>query len=171
MMPKVTARTASFPRVLISLAFLLCLTACGYRLAGTVELPPQLATINLVTNDFREIQRKALVRTLQSAGASLVEQSNADAIRLTVTLDSPADRQLATSASSGTVVRRITRNLTYALHSADGKVVSPAQTLSQQVDISLNADSLLASNQERDNAVVNLEQALYRRLVLQLTRI
>jgi LPS-assembly lipoprotein len=171
MMPRVTARTTSFPRVLISLAFLLCLTACGYRLAGTVELPPQLATINLETNNFKEIQRKALVRTLQSAGASLVEQSDTDAIRLTVTLDSPPDRQLATSASSGNIVKRITRNLTYALHSADGKVVSPAQNLSQQADISLNADSLLASNQERDNAVVNLEQALYRRLVLQLTRI
>jgi outer membrane lipopolysaccharide assembly protein LptE/RlpB len=171
MMPRVTARTASFSRVLISLAFLLYLTACGYRLAGTVELPPQLATINLITNDFREIQRKALVRTLQTAGASLVEQSNADAIRLTVTLDSPPDRQLATSASSGTIVVRIVRNLTFALHSADGKVVSPAQTVSQQADISLNDDSLLASNQERDNAIVNLEQALYQRLVLQLTRI
>jgi outer membrane lipopolysaccharide assembly protein LptE/RlpB len=171
MMPRVTARTARFPRVLISLAFLLCLTACGYRLAGTVDLPPQLATINLKTIDFKEIQRKALVRTLQSAGASLVEQSDTDSLRLTVTLDSPPDRQMATSASSGTIVRRITRNLTYALHSADGKVVSPAQTLSQQADISLNADSLLASNQERDNAIVNLEQALYRRLVLQLTRI
>ena len=171
MMPRVTARTPSFPRALISLAFLLCLSACGYRLAGTVELPPQLATINLETNNFKEIQRRTLVRTLQAAGASLVDQSDADAIRLTITLDSPPDRQLATSASSGTIVKRITRNLTYALHSADGKVVSPAQTLSQQADISLNADSLLASNQERDSAVAALERALYQRLVLQLTRI
>lgn len=170
-MSRVTATTSSFPRALISLAFLLCLPACGYRLAGTAELPPQLATINLETSNFSEIQRRALVRSLQAAGASLVEQPVADATRLSVTLDSQPDRQVATSASSGTIVVRITRNLTYALHSADGRLVSPAQTLRQQVDISLNDDSLLASGQERDSAVQELERALYQQLIRQLTRI
>jgi len=170
-MPIAFTRTASFPRALIGLAFLICLSACGYRLAGTAVLPPQLATMQLETTNFREIQRRELVRSLESAGASLVEQLDAGVTRLSVTLKSAPDQQVATSASSGTVVRRISRGLTYTLYSADGAVISPAQTLSQSVDVNLSNDSLLASTQERDNAIEQLENALYQRLVLQLTRI
>lgn len=165
------AKTFRLSRPLTGLLLLVCLSACGYRLAGTVELPPQLANIELQTNDFKETQRKELSRSLEAAGANLVENADADAMRLTVTLISPSDQQLATSASSGSVVRRVTRRLTYTLHTPDGEVVSPAQTLSQQVDLNLSNDSLLASSQERDDAIRELERALYQSLVLQLTRI
>ena len=147
------------------------LAGCGYRLAGTAELPAQLETIHLVTKNFSELQTRALRRKLIDSGAQVVEQAGANAATLTVTLNAEPDRQLVSSASSGTTVNRLVRTLDYALSDASGEELLAPGTLRQQVDIELDDDNLLASNQEREAAVLQLEQGLYQQLVRQLTRI
>ena len=81
------------------------------------------------------------------------------------------DRQLVSSASSGATVNRISRSLDFTVKSAGGELLAAAQTLRQQKDIALDDDSLLASNRERENIVLELEQSLFQQLVRQLTRI
>ena len=151
------------------MVILLC--GCGYRLAGTAELPSQLASIQLVTTNFSEAQKRMLARELTSAGANLVEQAGGDVVTLTATLGLEPDRQLVSSASSGTTVNRLSRTLDYTLRTASGKAVGEAQTLRQQVDLELDDDNLLASNREKESAILQLERALYQQLIRQLTRI
>lgn len=152
---------------------LLCassLSACGFRLAGTELLPPQLATIYLQAENFDERQRRELRRTLEAAGARLVTQADAQAARLSVILKERPDRQLATSASSGDNVKRVSRGLVYSARDAEGNFIWAPRTLKQQRDITLDDNNLLASNRERDTAVRELEQALYDQMVRQLSR-
>ena len=170
-MSKISAIMASIRPGPIVLVLVLCLSGCGFRLAGSTDLPPQLASIYLVTSGFSETQRKALSQRLRAAGASLVEQPDAPAAHLSVNLQVLPDRQLVSSGSSGALVKRISRALDFNLKSADGKLLAPAQTLRQQRDISLNDDNLLSSERERENAIEGLEQALYQQLIRQLTRI
>ena len=156
-----------------ALALLLCavLSACGFRLAGTADLPPQLQSIHLVTANFDPTQARALRRSLSTAGAQLVDAEDAGAARLRVTLQALPDRQLATSASSGAIVQRISRALSFTIEAADGSPLAPPQTLRQQKDVNLDDDNLLSSNREKENAILELEQALYQQLVRRLTRI
>lgn len=149
----------------------LCLSACGFRLAGTADLPPRLASMHLETVDFTEAQARSLRRSLTAAGANLVEAGDTDAVRLKVTLLSLPERQLVSSASSGAIVQRIGRGLSFVVKAADGTALAPAQTLRQQKDINLDDDNLLASNREKEAAILELEQSLYQQLVRQLTRI
>ena len=81
------------------------------------------------------------------------------------------DQQLVTSASSGEIVKRISRSLDFNVKAADGKLLAPARSLRQQKDISLDDNNLLASNRERETVVRELEQALYDQLLRQLSRI
>jgi LPS-assembly lipoprotein len=156
---------------LIVLLSSLCLSACGFRLAGTTELPTQFASIYLQASNFSETQRKALRRTLKSAGATLITDSSAEATRLIVDLKTVPDQQMATSASSGEIVKRISRSLNFHVKAADGNLIAPVRTLRQQKDITLDENNLLASNRERETVVLELEQALYDQLVRQLARI
>lgn len=149
----------------------LLLSACGFRLAGTAELPPRFATIYLQTNNFSEIQRKALRATLTAAGAKLVAEPGADAAWLTLTLGVEPDQQLVTSASNGQIVKRVSRSLEYTVKAADGKTIASALSLHRQKDISLDDNNLLASNRERQTVVREIEQVLYDQLVQQLSRI
>ena len=170
-MSKIVSTGKSLAVGLIALALLLSQSACGYRLAGTAELPPDLQSLQLLTSGFSEAQRRSLSRSLTSAGAKLVEDPDAEATRLNVSLAAPQDQRLVTSGSSGAIVMRISRGLTFDLKAADGTVIAPVQTLRQQRDVSLDDDNLLSSEQERDNAVLQLEQQLYQQLIRQLTRI
>ena len=156
--------------VLIALLSALFLSACGFRLAGTALLPPQLATIYLQVENFDERQRRELRRTLEAAGARLVPQADAQAARLSVALKVSEDRQLATSASSGDSVRRVSRGLDYYVKDAAGEFIWSPRSLRQQRDITFDDNNLLASNREQETAVRELEQALYDQLVRQLSR-
>ncbi len=170
-MSSLVASARSVAVTLIGLALLLSQSACGYRLAGTAELPPELRSIQLLTDGFSEAQRRSLGRSLSAAGATLVDDADAEATRLNVSLGAPEDQRLVTSGSSGAIVTRISRSLRFELKAADGTVIAPLQTIRQQRDVSLDDDNLLASGQERDNAVQQLEQELYQQLIRQLTRI
>lgn len=147
------------------------LSACGFRLAGTAELPPQLESIYLVTSDFSESQRNLLQRSLSGAGASLVEQPDSQSAQLNVSLKTFPDRQMATSAISGEIVRRISRSLSFNVKAADGKILLEAQTLNQQKNVSLDNDNLLSSDRELETVARDLEKTLFEQLIRQLTLI
>jgi LPS-assembly lipoprotein len=164
-------RTSSLRICLLLLLASSCLSACGFRLAGTAELPPRLASIYLVTSDFSDSQRSQLRRSLRNAGASLVEQPGAQAVQLNVRLTAAPDRDMATSASSGAIVKRISRSLSFNVKAADGKVLLEARTLQQQKDVSLDDDNLLSSDREKETVTRNLQQALFDQLIRQLTLI
>jgi LPS-assembly lipoprotein len=164
-------RTSSLRICLLLLLASSCLSACGFRLAGTAELPPRLASIYLVTSDFSDSQRSQLRRSLRNAGANLVEQPGAQAVQLNVRLTAAPDRDMATSASSGAIVKRISRSLSFNVKAADGKVLLEARTLQQQKDVSLDDDNLLSSDREKETVTRNLQQALFDQLIRQLTLI
>jgi len=162
---------------LIALLCGLCLSACGFRLAGTggvsgaTELPPQLASIFLVTRNLNAVQRGALEQSLTRAGAELVEQEESATARLKVTLNELPDQQLVTGGSGGEVVKRISRSLDFDVKAADGQTILPQSSLRQQIDVTLDENALLAANRERKDVTRELEQDLYERLVRQLVRI
>ena len=153
---------------LLVLLVSLGLSACGFRLAGTAELPPQLASIYLVTSDFSNSQRNLLKRRLNNAGASLVEQLESQAVQLNVSLKSIPDRELATGARTGTSVKRISRSLSFNVKAADGTTLLEPQILNQQRDASLDDDNLLSSDREKETVTRDLEQALFDQLIRQL---
>ncbi len=153
------------------LCFALNLSACGFRLAGTADLPDRLASIYLSDNGFNQSQRKALQRRLTRAGATLVEQPDGGAIKLSVYLKKMPDRQMATGAGTGANVKRITRQLDFSVKSAEGKTVVPLSTLSQQKDVSLDDDNLLSSDREKETVTRDLEKALFDQLIRQLALI
>ena len=155
--------------LLLSLA--LSLSACGFRLAGTADLPQQLSSIYLSDNGFNDSQRKTLQRRLTQAGATLVEQADAGAVKLNVNLKVLPDRQMATGASTGASVKRITRQLDFSVKSAEGKTLVPMRTLTQQKDVSLDDDNLLSSDREKEAVARELEKALFDQLIRQLTLI
>ena len=155
----------------------LCLSACGFRLAGTTEvtgnteLPPQLLSIYLVTSNMNGVQRRALVKSLTRVGAEVVAQADAASAKLDVTLNELPDQQLATGGSGGGIVKRISRSLDFNVKAEDGEVIVAPRNLRQQVDVTLDDNSLLASNREKKSVTRELEQALYDRLIRQLTLI
>jgi LPS-assembly lipoprotein len=132
------------------------LVACGFRLAGTADLPDELSTIHLVTRNFSKQQQDEIRGRLTRAGATVVDQTTADAVLLTVSFKVLPDRRLASGGSSGKTVDRVSRSLNFSLKSPDGEVIAPAKTLLQQRNMELDENNLLASNREKENVIKEL---------------
>lgn len=158
-------------RQLIVVVACVGLAACGFRLAGTADLPAELSTIHLVTKNFTEQQQDELRGRLTRAGASVVDQPTEDAVLLAVAFNIIPDRRLISAGSSGRFVVRIARSLDFVLKSPTGEVIVPPKTLRQQNDAELDEDSLLASNREKENVTKDLQEALFKQLINQLQRI
>lgn len=165
-MPKY-AKTRLLTLFLLGLA----ISGCGFRLAGVTSLPPELNQIYLLTSDFSDPQRDLLQRQLERAGAEVSSQADSQAVRLSVSLKTVPDRRLVTGASNGRIIERLERSLQFSLKGADGKLLAPAKTLTQQKDIVLDDDNLLSSGVERRNVIEDLELSLYNQLIHQLKRI
>ena len=78
---------------------------------------------------------------------------------------------MATSASTGVIVKRLSRGLDFYVKDFDGKTIVEPTRLKQQRDASLNDDNLLSSNRERDSVINDLEQALFDQMIRQLSLI
>jgi LPS-assembly lipoprotein len=158
-------------RFVIVLVVIAGLAGCGFRLAGTANLPQQLSSIYLQTSGFDKRQQTALRQRLTRAGAELKNQDDPDAVKLTVSLKVLPDRRLVSSARNGSTVERLARSLDFSLRDADGDMLVPTRTLVQQNDIVLDDDNLLASNKEKASVLEDLHQALFEQLIRQLKRI
>ena len=158
-------------RAALALIVAAAIAACGFRLAGTARLPPELGNIYLVDRGFNSVQRSFLESRLIRAGAQIAPTADGDAVRLQVTLVTLPNRRLATGAGSGKVVERVSRRLDIVVTAADGEVWVPPESLLQESEFELDENNLLASNQERARAIEDLERALWERLIRRLQRI
>ncbi len=162
--------TAAF-RILVVFVVTIGLAACGFRLAGTSNLPQNLSSMVLVDSGLNQQQQDALRRQLTRAGAELKNRDDPDAVRLKISFKALPDRRLVSSAKDGKSVDRLTRSLDFSLSTASGEVLVPTRTLTQQNDIVLDDDNLLASVRERSSVLEDLEQDLFEQLIRQLNRI
>jgi outer membrane lipopolysaccharide assembly protein LptE/RlpB len=158
-------------RQLIVIVASIGLAACGFRLAGTAELPQELSTIHLVTKNFSQQQQDELRGRLTRADAKVVDQATEDAVLLAVTFKVLPDRRVVSGGQSGKIVDRVARSLDFSLKSSTGEVIAAVKTLRQQKDIELDENNLLASKLEKTNVIKELEQALFKQLIIQLQRI
>jgi len=158
-------------RFLLAFIAVIGLAACGFRLAGTADLPQNLTSMVLLASGMSEQQENTLRRQLTRAGAELKNPGDPDAVTLKVSLKVLPDRRLVTSASDGRSVERLTRSLNFSLSAANGEMLVPGRTLTQQNDTVLDDDNLLASNRERARDLEDLEQSLFEQLIRQLKRI
>lgn len=157
--------------VVLFLALALAPGGCGFRLAGTEQLPQEVAAIHLEAPDLTPQQIKTLQQFLKRAGATIRAAAGGDAVVLTVSLAAPPDRRILSSASSGKTVELVTRELTFSLKDAAGTTLIAPRTLSQQSDLIVDDDNLLAAGEEKTNLIRDMQRALFNQLIRQLIRI
>ena len=146
----------------------LLLSACGFRLAGSGQLAPELSPIYLQTRGFAADQLADLERRLRQAGARLSDQPDDAGSLLALRLESPPDARLIGSVGSRSV-RRVERRLVFSLRRA-GAEPGEEKVLVQRRELSFDEDNLLAADEQRAAAAAELEQALYNLLINQLLR-
>ncbi len=144
------------------------LSACGFHLRGVATLPPELQSIQLVTNNLTVSQESQLNRSLVQAGASLTNDGNPSRVRLRVAIRPLPERTLVDTAASNIIIVRLSRELGYSLSSATGEHLVDQKTIFRQLDLQLNSDNALSIEYEKKSAIDSLDRTLINQLILEL---
>ncbi len=160
-------RTERHLRLWTVLALGLLLTACGFQLRGTAELPESLSRIHLGGGGLTPEYERYLVPALRRAGAVMVTDPAAASARLEIVAIDEGRDLLALGVGSTVRDFQLATSIDYRLH-IDGQEPPRAGRVSAQRDVQTSAFNVTAALAEarrvqgelRDEAVASLVRRL-----------
>lgn len=162
-------RSRFLTRFLPGLLIVVGLFGCGFKLAGTSQLPESLNSLHLITKNFSDQQRDDLGSVLKRAGVTLTASGEGKAT-LSVNLKELPQRTVVSSASTGKTIVRLARQLDFSLRPSDDTQTVRSKSLVQQKNFELDDDNLLSSSRQKTDVIKDLELSLYNQLIFQMQR-
>lgn len=156
--------------VLIMAGLLTFLTACGFRLQGTGQLPAQMQRtwIEWPTNPSPGLQR-SLPRSLATARIQMADSPEEATAVLWVLENLYGERVLSVSATNIPEELEVYHSVTFELRTAD-EVIFPRETITLTRDYTFDEKAVLAKYREgeviADALVRDVVQQIRRRLAV-----
>lgn len=151
-------------RYLAVLLLSIMLTACGFQLRDSYQLPPQLERVHVDAAAFSEI-RQVVIQRFELAGAEVVDDSDALTVRI---ISDALDRRALSLSRSGQVAEyELIYTLWYELISSDG-TISAAQRIEVYRDYQDDPNFALAKTREREVLVAEMREDAARLLLRQV---
>lgn len=149
---------------LILLACALLLTACGFQLRGSSDLP--FETLYIALPESSELHAQ-LTRTVQASSKTRVVASAAEAQAVfAVTADNQSKNILSLSSAGRVREYELVRTFAFRVHDAKGQELVPAGQIVLRRDISFADDQILS----KENEEALLRRDMQNDLVQQLLR-
>jgi LPS-assembly lipoprotein len=123
------------------------LAGCGFHLQGSAPLPPAFKTTRVVAADRYTEFHRALIESLQAAGATVIEGSGSGAV-VEIQEDQPTQRVLSVSASNTPTEYEVYYAVRYRVL-LDGREVIASSRLEISRDYSFDTTAILAKEQEQ----------------------
>jgi LPS-assembly lipoprotein len=141
------------------LTLVLFISACGYQLRGSIDLPEGLKSIYL-QNASAQLQ-KTMKKTLKSSGGQLVDKVEQAGLVVQVIKEKMDRRVLSLSSTGRASEYEIIYKLEFNLLDAERKALSKAQQIEITKDYFNNQEEVLG----KDNEERVIRDEMYRRAV------
>jgi len=158
-------------RLIIALALISFISACGFQLRGASSLPDTMTQLRLIDDGLNADQIRLLSKMLVKAGATLQLSDTNDPVQLKVKMINLAERNLADSVGTGKTLVQVSKRLSFSVKRP--AEFSPLQTkmIERQINIEQDSNNLLGTELEKASAEKILEQTLFSQLIFQLKRL
>lgn len=142
-------RRSALLTVLSGLALASSLAGCGFQLQGEAELPPEMTTTVITTDDPYSQFVRRLTILLEQNGVSVVQGEGATAV-LEIPLDEVRKDVLSIGGTARIREYRVVHRVRFRLLDAEGAVLVPEQSLEQSRVISFDEQNILAATREEE---------------------
>lgn len=159
--------TFSDLRLVTLLICTLLLSACGFQLRDSADLPPEMASTHLaIDNEYSDLARRLEILLTQN-GVSLVGPAEATAI-----LEVPVNRVVTDVLTIGDNARvreyRVSHTVEFRLLDSQGSELLSRQTLRQTREISFDEQEILGASREQEYLQKDLANLMARLIVQRL---
>lgn len=134
--------------LLVVTVLVLSLTACGWRLRGSMGMEMSLPPIYLDIQNGSPELRSELPQTLVSSGVQRAANREAAPLVLVIQNETQQRRVLAVGSAGKVSEYELQYQLTFAVRDKDGKEVIATDTIRQQREYSFNENEVLAKGEE-----------------------
>ena len=150
---------------LVLMLAVLTLTACGWRLRGSVSLPEQIQKINLIQLADYGGFNKRLIKALESAGAEVVESKVGADVSISVIKIDLDKKSAAVDSQGRTIAQDISLNLIYSLQDNEGNILAEQEDMRQSRIYRFDPDNVLAMEREESRVVSGLIDEMVAALI------
>jgi LPS-assembly lipoprotein len=134
------------------------LAGCGFHLQGSEPLPAAFHVTRVVATDRYTDFHRALIESLEAAGASVLEGSGSGAV-VEVLEDLPTQRVLSVSASNTPTEYEVYYAIRYRVLIDGREVIAPSR-LELSRDYSFDTGAILAKEEEQETIRLALAREL-----------
>lgn len=159
----------SFKSVFIIGLALLLLSACGFKLRGSVELPPVLQDTYIESNNPFTGMARSLRSELEVAGANVLEDKEAATAILVIHNERSENRVLSVGSSGRATEYELFDEVGFSLQDADGKSLVAPQTLRQTRDLVFDENELLGKVSEAEGIHRQMRASLARQIIMRIS--
>lgn len=156
---------------LVSLFTLSMLTACGFHLRESYQLPTEFTPVSLdVPREYREFGF-ILDEEMQRSSIPLVSASQAPSLLVRLSNVSETEELLTASATGSPLERKVILKAKVYWENAQGVDVLPSEEFSLQRTFVYDDTAVLAKRREADSLMRELERELSRRIILRMRQL
>jgi LPS-assembly lipoprotein len=158
-------------QLLTALLVLALIQGCGWRLAGSADLPSQMSPVFISGLQTYEPLSMALKRALRSNDIEIAESKSEAATILSIYKRETNTRTLSVTADTGKVAEyELFDRIFFNLTDTQGKVLMPEQTTSAQEDYLNQEDEVLGKRREQETIRKEMHQKIVRQILWSLDR-
>lgn len=154
-------------RALCTLGVVLLVTACGFQLRGSADLPESLRLVHIEAPDTNSQFVRALNQRLVASGARVADEP--DAKRLIILDEQLTNEPLAFGGDARVREFGLTFEVRYELRDAAGERMTEAQVVLVTRSYEFDEQAILAASREQDNLAVVLRQMAVERVLTGLS--
>lgn len=147
---------------------LLMLSACGFKLRGSIELPPILQDTYIESEDPFTGMARSLRLELELAGANILEDREAATAVLVVHRERSENRVLSVGSSGRATEYELYDEVSFSLRDPEGKVLVKQQTLSLTRDLVFDENALLGTVSEAEGIHRQMRANLARQAIMRI---
>ena len=163
---KVTKRVAFFA---ILLSLICGLTACGFKLRSSMDLPPNLHALYLESNDPYGQATREIRANLQHLGVRFVEFPSEAPVTLNIINSNTSISQTSVGSEQQVSTYMVDYFVTYVLKNSKGRVVVGPKTLTEIRSITMLANEEIENSNKLNEAEENMLREIINKLMFQLT--
>lgn len=154
--------------IAVGFAAVLAFSGCGFKLRGSVELPPVLQDTYIESENPFTGMARALRTQLQAAGANVLESKQQASAVLVIVRERSENRVLSVGSSGRASEYELFDEVIFFLSDTDGKMLVEQQTLRMTRDLVFDENALLGKLSEAEGIHRQMRDNLARQIIMRI---
>lgn len=139
--------------------FTLLLSACGFHLRGSLNVPPGLSPLYVDSQDPISLFTKELKQELMINKVALTENSKDAAAILKILRTDDGQQLISSSTTSQVNTYAVSFTVTFEVLGKDGQVLLPASSVSSSQNVTISSNQILAGTSEQQQITPQLHRS------------